>query len=86
VGETRNIGLGSHYPLIDQPVENLGIGFRFSVKELLVPAEQPNVAQEDDVVLNPRGNAVHDLLQCRQFRRIRHEQRNQKNSTRQPAH
>jgi len=31
LGETRYVGLGSHDPLIDQPLENLAIRFRFSV-------------------------------------------------------
>jgi hypothetical protein len=84
--EVRCVCLGSYDPLIDQPVEKLGIGFRFSVKELLVSAEHPDVTQQDDVVFDSRGNAVHDLLRRRQSRRIRHEQRDEKKANRQAAH
>ena len=80
-----NIGFRSHHPLVDQSVENLSVGLRFSINELLVAAESPDITPQDDVVFDSRHDAVHDLLR-RQRPRRRHCQRHQETEDCKPAH
>jgi len=40
---------------------------------LLLMTERPDVAQQNDVVFNSRGNTVHNLLSRRHSRHIRYQ-------------
>ena len=65
----RSIRLRSDDPLIDEAVQNLSFGFRSAIEELLVTAKSTNVAQQDDVVFDASGDAVHDFLRRKPNRR-----------------
>src|ERR1700739_1324895 len=72
--KTRCIRLVPHDPLIDKPVENRRVAFRFSVHQHLGSAQRAHFAKQNDVALYTRGNLVEQFLAPR-ANRCQREQR-----------
>ncbi len=77
VREPRGIRLVSYDPLIDEPVQNCGVAFCFSIHKHLVPAERAYFAQQDNVALHASRDLIQQLLTSRTHRRERQQRSGQ---------
>src|SRR5260370_27716926 len=64
LGKARGFRLGTHDPLVNQPIEQLFIRFRLAIHKLLVAAELAKVTHQNDVIFDAGGDAVDYFLRA----------------------